>query len=81
MAQADRQGQLTHREGYAVSKLSDSESREWVTRWLIRAPDHTLYHLGPCIDFASAQNRGADVFPSDIEQGASDRRLQVPVRR
>jgi hypothetical protein len=33
-----------------------------MTRWLLRSPDHTLYHLGPYIDFTSAQNGGADVF-------------------
>ncbi len=45
-----------------MSTLSDADSRDSVTRWLIRSPDHTLYHLAPYIDFTSAQNRGADVF-------------------
>lgn len=48
--------------GYTLSTLSDPESRDSVTSWLLGSPDHTLYHLGPYIDFTNAENPGADVF-------------------
>lgn len=48
--------------GCTVRALSDPHSREAVSDWLRRSPDHTLYHLGPYIDFTRVQNGIADVF-------------------
>jgi Acetyltransferase (GNAT) domain len=48
-------------QGYSLRSLSDSGSRHAVSRWLLNSPDHTLYHLGPYIDFLRAQNGVADV--------------------
>jgi hypothetical protein len=45
-----------------MRSLSDRDSREAVSGWLLRSPDHTLYHLAPYIDFLRAQNGVADVF-------------------
>lgn len=49
-------------QGCALRALSDPESRDAVTRWLRQSPDHTLYHLGPYMDFVRTQDRNADVF-------------------
>jgi hypothetical protein len=59
---ARKEGALNVPEGYALRRLSDPESRDSVMRWLRRSPDHTLYHLGPYIDFTRAENDRADVF-------------------
>jgi hypothetical protein len=45
-----------------LSTLSNPESRDAVTRWLRESPDHTLYHLGPYMDFSRALDRNAEVF-------------------
>lgn len=55
-------GVLHPPQGCALRKLSDPESRDAVTRWLRQSPDHTLYHLGPYMDFARTQDRNAEVF-------------------
>ena len=55
-------GVLQVPEGCTLRALSDPQSRDEVTNWLRRSPDHTLYHLGPYIDFTRAQNGVADVF-------------------
>ncbi|HXC24246.1 MAG TPA: hypothetical protein VNU28_06650, partial [Solirubrobacteraceae bacterium] len=45
-----------------MRSLSDPDSRDAVSRWLLQSPDHTLYHLAPYLDFTRAQNGAADVF-------------------
>jgi Acetyltransferase (GNAT) domain len=45
-----------------MSSLSDPDSRDAVTRWLRRSPEHTLYHLEPYIDFLRARSGMADVL-------------------
>jgi Acetyltransferase (GNAT) domain len=45
-----------------MQRLSDPESRDSVTNWLRQSPDHTLYHLGPYLDFTRAEHDRADVF-------------------
>jgi hypothetical protein len=55
-------GALRLPQGCTVRLLSDPDSRDAVSQWLRRSPDHTLYHLGPYIDFARAQGADADVF-------------------
>jgi hypothetical protein len=42
--------------------LSDRDSRDVVSGWLRRSPDHTLYHLGPYVEHLRAQNGAADVL-------------------
>ncbi len=55
-------GVLRLPQGCTMRALSDPDSRDTVTRWLSRSPDHTLYHLGPFIDFNRTQDARADVF-------------------
>jgi hypothetical protein len=58
-----RQARALHLpQGCTVRTLSDPESRDAVTAWLLQSPDQTLYHLWPYIDFLRAQNGYADVF-------------------
>ncbi len=48
--------------GLTVRSLSDPDSRETVTRWLQSSPEHTLYHLGPYVDFLREHADKADVL-------------------
>jgi hypothetical protein len=57
-----RGGALRIPEGFTLRALSDPESGDAVTDLLRQSSDHTLYHLGPYIDFTRAQNGIADVF-------------------
>jgi hypothetical protein len=59
---ARQPGVLNVPPGYTTRTLSDPESRDLVTRWLLESPDHTLYHLAPYIDFTRAEYDRADVF-------------------
>jgi Acetyltransferase (GNAT) domain len=47
---------------YGVQRLGDPASRDAVARWLRGSADHTLYHLGPYLDFIRTQDRNAEVF-------------------
>ena len=55
-------GCLNVPEGYTVRRLSHPETRDSVSDWLRKSPDHTLYHLSPYIDFTRSENDRADVF-------------------
>jgi Acetyltransferase (GNAT) domain len=55
-------GALRLPQGCTTRSLSDPASRDVVSRWLQRSPDHTLYHLGPYVDFLRSQNGIADVL-------------------
>jgi hypothetical protein len=55
-------GALRLPRGFATRSLSDPDSRDAVTRWLRRSPDHTLYHLGPYIELLRAHDDRADVL-------------------
>ena len=48
--------------GCSARSLADPDSRDVVSRWLRRSPDHTLYHLAPYVEFLRAQNSAADVL-------------------